>query len=1231
MSSFVDNSGHLGYDDDHSPPLISLTPSRIEDSIGATTQKSRSRAGTLPSSFLLNPGSGASNATSSPLLIPNSEPLLSHHSGGGSSFPGQNSLLSNPQDNFTPNSFLDIAPTTSRRMRSGSLFSTNSIWNDEALIHSPSQTHAGLNFDNVSLHSFDTINSANATNAWNSNPSGVNGAPTSNTSSSTGNANASNSNSSGSVFSPLMSSQGSSSNSSSLQASNNFKYQQSRNRAYTTAAPTNNSLGVNSFSLMSQHPINPNQMHADQNRQQWSAGGSIASGAGIALSSSPQITTTDAHNINQGIQSEDNYNGNSDINMLLDGLLNENDYKAIQRHRAQTYSGTTPVLQERVIQPMNVNGQQYLASHQSQQQHNQPMTYNSGVPNLQDEFDFKQLVITTTFENTQLGPTKFLLFDNLPLSIDAANLWSVLNNALLAQKAGFLQKETAVRSIRMATVSAPPNKNQNTANANPKIALIECANVDIAMTLKARFNHLDGAPGKMIFVAFAQVIEDKSIAPSANIPQPTPQKQQQQHTQKPTNDMQANNSASLKQNSNSNQGSFIEAKIDGKLVQRTDITSIRGNLIQSIRLLNGHNEIDMHKIDSFMNHCMSYPKDAYKNNFGPLPDPIALRQFDSPKLRELRKILENNENALLEGGAPDYKDAQLKRNNEHDQNFNHHDDDEHSTERVMSTIELEELALAMLDELPELCYDYLGNTIVQKLFVVIESPFIKLLMVKEIVPYLTQLSIHKNGTWAIQKIIHVCSSNSEDFQQKQLIGNSLKPYAVKLFNDQFGNYVLQGCVKFGPPFNDFIFETVLDNFLEISFGRFGARCIRTILETADGKTITLEQVSLVAALIVEYANDLVVNSNGSLLITWFLDTYSGCGTDEKLLLLTEKFLPHLDVLCSHRIANLTILKILNNRAELKSKQLIMDSIFGSFNESEVDNAKPPSKLLELILKENTSQGNNGSSSNGNNNNNNDNNSGPLFIYKILSTPLSLTYDTDSVKSLKYQQYVTQQIRRILLEVNVINYQPYKKLMDEVGLSSTRLNRSSSITRRNKRNNRSANGGNNGNGSHNVGGNGHKNGHKHMGGYGGYNNNNNNGSNNNNNGANNANGNQPGFNYNMSSPQGHTNNMGPMGMGNMAMMGQPPVQYGSMQPPQQQQQQQHQSQQQQQPMPMYPQGVGNPGAYYGMGPPGEPQGPYSAGDYQVMQQLEQLSLSSAALGYVSNPGTPSVASHQRNYF
>lgn len=804
--------------------------------------------------------------------------------------------------------------------------------------------------------------------------------------------------------------------------------------------------------------------------------------------------------------------------------MNNNPNSNNTRHRSQTYSGTTPVAGESNLHqqlPPQQQQEQLLAQGLFQQnpQQNQLMGQK---PLLQDDFVLSQMMVTTSFENPKLGPTKNILFDNLPQFIDSMKLWSILNNSL-----GNNRSLGTIRSVRISSTSTS------------KLALIECTSVELAMTLKANFNHLELVPGVILYVAFARFVEgsngstvnnESTYAPS----NPGPQLQQ-----------------SSQKNSNVRQNS------DASKPSPTDLLAIQESLIASINKLSSRGEnIELNKILSIINKSISYSNENYQDDFGPLPDPIPLRQFDSPKLRELRKILENSEQSPLLNGATAASDS----------------DDNEISNKVMTQLELEELCLAMLDELPELCYDYLGNTIVQKIFTVVESPVIKLMMVKEITPFLTQLSIHKNGTWAIQKIINLCQ---EDYQQKYLIGASLKPYAVKLFNDQFGNYVLQGCLKFASPFNDFIFETMLDNFLEISYGRFGARCIRTILETAnESNVISNEQVILVAGLIVEFANELVVNNNGSLLITWFLDTFNGCGTskDNRFELLTEKFLPNLERLCTHKLANLTILKILNNRSDLDLKQRLMDAIFGKFEDSEEELNRAPSKLLEVILRENQ-----------------ENSAGPLFVYKILSNPMLLTIgdENDSNKNARYQQYVILQIRRILLEINITNFQSYKKLMDEVGLSTTRLNRSTSIgNRRNKRNGRASNP------------------------------------------------NKTVLSHAQVSLQHLMNPMNYMVGQNVPVQNASAPQRYAL-PPQLSQLQLQQGypmmmpQQMMMPMTNQPHSVSqqHPMQQQSLNQQQQQQ----QHDMAVMQQLEQLSLSSAALGYTSNPGTPGVSTGQRNLF
>lgn len=1061
-----------------SPPAISLTPA---------VSQGRSRSGTLPSYSSIGSipiGSNNTNFNHSPLLNGSAQdplglPTMDHISLGLS---GSNAVdIPSSTTNCTAGN--TGGANNSRRMRSGSLFSTSSIWNDDAITVSP-----GL-LDNASVHSA----------------------------------------SSGSFLSPRLSAQ---------------PLQEPLAPGTAANAPVLNTTSSNSTNGTGSGSTNNSNGSAPRNRS---------------------YTTTGISNILPGISDSSrlNFGLSNDMNAYLDSLLNNNSLNGFTmptnlpinagqhgvngtstsnisfgfnnaRTRSQTYSGTTPTLLEATLheaqyypnqqQPQQQQTQQqqqhtHQPSQQNQQHNNDATPYMSlnsysDSPHLEDDYDITKVNITTNFENPSLGPTKYILFDNLPHYVDSLKMWSILSNSF-----GNHRSIGSVKSIKLSTL--------NTS----KIALIECLSIEVAMGLKASFNHLELVPGVIIYVAFVK-LEDHQQQQQALLQVQQPDQKQQQPV-------------AQAQNIPSPDKEKRETK-----PPPTDLFAIEKTLTLFMeRLAANDKKVDMQKIHSIINKSMNFPNENYQDNFGPLPDPIPLRQFDSPKLRDLRKLLEQD-------GSPGPNETA--------------EEEKSDTEFVpLSQLQLEELCLAMLDELPELCYDYIGNTIVQKLFTLVESPLIKLMMVKEITPYLTQLGIHKNGTWAIQKIINLCSK--QDFQQQYLIGASLKPYSVKLFNDQFGNYVLQGCLKFGSPFNDFIFEVMLDNFLEISYGRFGARSIRTILEHLedDGSIVSKEQILLVAGLIVQYANELAVNNNGSLLITWFLDTYKSGEHDDRYKILTDQFLPNLDTLCCHKLASLTILKLINNRFDLQLKQLIMDKIFGKFNEFDEEMTHVPSKLLETILSENA-----------------DNSGGPVFIYKIISNANCLTVggnDERDIKNIKYQNFVLLQIRRILLELNIYNMQPYKKLMDEVGLSSTKLNRSGSLNggRRGKRSGR-----NKLQQRHNANAN--------------------------------ANGNQQNL-QSAHNIQQHQH--------------------------QHQHQLQHQHQQQQNQNGYVGGGYYNPQyqQYMMMGqiqpqniPQHIPQSfrldfPLLQQDQALMQQLEQLSLSSAKMGYNSNPDTPNLASSQKTLY
>lgn len=65
-----------------------------------------------------------------------------------------------------------------------------------------------------------------------------------------------------------------------------------------------------------------------------------------------------------------------------------------------------------------------------------------------------------------------------------------------------------------------------------------------------------------------------------------------------------------------------------------------------------------------------------------------------------------------------------------------------------------------------------------------------------------------------------------------MICTNIAPFVPLLLLDQFGNYVVQCCLRMGPTRNQYIFDAIVDKCWEIGQGRFGARAVRAILENA---------------------------------------------------------------------------------------------------------------------------------------------------------------------------------------------------------------------------------------------------------------------------------------------------------------------------------------------------------------------------------------------------------------
>lgn len=355
-------------------------------------------------------------------------------------------------------------------------------------------------------------------------------------------------------------------------------------------------------------------------------------------------------------------------------------------------------------------------------------------------------------------------------------------------------------------------------------------------------------------------------------------------------------------------------------------------------------EQDRDRISHSLTNAMTYH--GYVEEIPSIREPSHARVHDAPKLRELRKRIDN---------------------------------------QSLSVSEIEDAAVNMLPEIAELSSDYLGNTVVQKLFDNCSDP-IKDAMLTEIAPHLAEIGCHKNGTWAAQKIIDVCKTT----EQRSSIAEHIHPYTVPLFLDQFGNYVVQGCLKYGTPHNNFIFETMMSRMAQLSQARFGARAMRACLESHHA---TKDQQMMLAAQIAIHSVNLATDQNGALLLTWYLDT---CTLPQRRSVLAPRLAPYLVHLCTHKVAYLTVLKVINQKHETEARDTILNALFFS----------PNDQILEAILR--------------------DSNCGATLIFKVLTTP----FLDNPIRG-----QAVENVKNVLLRIKTHGIQGYKRLMDEVGLST----------------------------------------------------------------------------------------------------------------------------------------------------------------------------------------------------
>jgi len=150
---------------------------------------------------------------------------------------------------------------------------------------------------------------------------------------------------------------------------------------------------------------------------------------------------------------------------------------------------------------------------------------------------------------------------------------------------------------------------------------------------------------------------------------------------------------------------------------------------------------------------------------------------------------------------------------------------------------------------------------------------------------------------------------------------------------------------------------------------------------------------MLAAAVALHSVQLATNTNGALLLTWFLDT---CTFPRRRSILAPRLVSHLVHLCTHKVAYLTVLKIINQRSEPEARDLVIQALFFSKDQT----------VLQDILSDQTC--------------------GATFVFKVLTTPF-----LDE----KLRPVIVENVRNVLLRLKAQPQQGYKRLMDEVGLST----------------------------------------------------------------------------------------------------------------------------------------------------------------------------------------------------
>ncbi|KAJ1329978.1 hypothetical protein BSLG_009870 [Batrachochytrium salamandrivorans] len=214
---------------------------------------------------------------------------------------------------------------------------------------------------------------------------------------------------------------------------------------------------------------------------------------------------------------------------------------------------------------------------------------------------------------------------------------------------------------------------------------------------------------------------------------------------------------------------------------------------------------------------------------------------------------------------------------------------------MMTPRDIDAIYQETIGDAAQLCSDYIGNIVIQKVVEkCLESQ--RQHLVEMVAPHLPALGVHKNGTWAVQKIIDRAKTHSEI----TAIVDAIRPFTPPLLLDQFGNYVVQCCLRLGPQYNQFIFDSLYTKCLELGQGRYGARGMRACLESSH---TTKDQQKLLQIAVTRHAR--------------------------RYRALIDTVASRIDILATHKLASVLIQQV-----ELDARERTLNEIF--YNDTHLD-------------------------------------------------------------------------------------------------------------------------------------------------------------------------------------------------------------------------------------------------------------------------------------------------------